>query len=81
MLFRSSLVRPSTVSHRVLVTLPAPMSDTKVTGEITTASMITDIQVTAVAGRSVDRSTATADLLTQLRADLGEPPHRGRRER
>jgi hypothetical protein len=43
--------------------------------------MITDILVTAVAGRSVDRSTATADLLTQLRADLGEPPHRGRRER
>jgi hypothetical protein len=28
------------------------------------------------AGRSVDRSTATADLLTQLRADLGEQPHR-----
>jgi hypothetical protein len=40
-----------------------------------------DILVTAVAGRSVDRSTGTADLLTQLRADLGEPPHRGRRER
>ncbi|MDT7666788.1 MAG: hypothetical protein QOD04_6344 [Pseudonocardiales bacterium] len=37
----------------MLVTLPAPMSDTKVTGEITTASMITDILVTAVAGRSV----------------------------
>jgi hypothetical protein len=69
------------VGDRVLVTLPAPMSDTKVTGETTTASMITDILVTAVAGRSVDRSTATADLLTQLRADLGEQPHRGRRER
>ena len=69
------------VGDRVLVTLPAPMSDTKVTGEITTASMITDILVTAVAGRSVDRSTATADLLTQLRADLDEQPRHGRRER
>jgi hypothetical protein len=61
----------------VLVTLPAPMSNTKVTGEITTASMITDILVTAVAGRSADRSTATADLLTQLRVDLDEEPSRG----
>jgi hypothetical protein len=39
--------------------------------------MITDILVTAVAGRSVDRSTATADLLTQLRVDLDEEPSRG----
>jgi DNA-binding MurR/RpiR family transcriptional regulator len=69
------------LGDRVLVTLPAPMSDTKVTGEITTASMITDILVTAVAGRSVDRSTVTADLLTQLRADLDEEPSRGGRAR
>jgi DNA-binding MurR/RpiR family transcriptional regulator len=66
------------LSERVLVTLPAPMADTKVTGEILTASLVTDILVTAIAGRTVERSTATAELLTQLRGELGEKPARAR---
>ncbi|HEX4362308.1 MAG TPA: MurR/RpiR family transcriptional regulator [Pseudonocardia sp.] len=66
------------LSERVLVTLPAPMADTKVTGEILTASLVTDILVTAIAGRTVERSTATAELLTQLRGELGEKPVRAR---
>ena len=69
------------LSERVLVTLPAPMADTKVTGEILTASLVTDILVTAIAGRTVERSTATAELLTQLRGELGEKPVRGSRGR
>ena len=66
------------LSERVLVSLPAPMSDTKVTGEILTASIVTDILVTAIAGRTLERSTATAELLTRLRGELGEKPARAR---
>jgi len=68
----------SQLSGRVLVALPAPMSDTKVTGEILAASIVTDILVTAIAGRTVERSTATAELLTRLRGELGEKPTRAR---
>ncbi|MBN9748417.1 MurR/RpiR family transcriptional regulator [Amycolatopsis sp. A1MSW2902] len=60
------------LESRVRVVLPAPDSPTKFTGETLTASIVTDILAHTIAGREPDRAKTAADLLTRLRADLGE---------
>jgi DNA-binding MurR/RpiR family transcriptional regulator len=64
----------SELGARVRVTLSAAGSPTKFTGELLTASLITDALVLAVAAKTTPRSTATADLLTTLRSELTDHP-------
>jgi DNA-binding MurR/RpiR family transcriptional regulator len=62
------------LTARVRVALPAPSSPTKFTGETLTASILTDMLAHLIAARTADRADLTANLLTQLRNEIGEQP-------
>ncbi|NGO13154.1 MurR/RpiR family transcriptional regulator [Streptomyces sp. HC44] len=58
---------------RVRAVLQAPNSPTRLTGEILSATAVTDALVLAVAALVRDRATGTADLLDSLRSQLSGP--------